>query len=122
MNDKIKIDQLKGTNPFKVPEGYFEGFSEELMKKLPAKEEPARPLEHITLWMRVKPWVYMAAMFCFLVVFAQFLFTVTGDHSESEPVAAETQQDEYSDEFVNTVVNNTLIDDYTLYSYLTEAE
>lgn len=49
-------------NPFKVPEGYFENFAEQLMDKLPEKAPVEAP--DITLWMRIRPWVYMAAMFC----------------------------------------------------------
>ncbi len=66
---KEETDLLKrcGTeNPFTVPEGYFEHFTEQLMEKLPERE--AQPAPQLTLWTRVKPWVYMAAMFCGLML------------------------------------------------------
>jgi hypothetical protein len=58
---KSKLNESGKTNPFKVPEGYFERFSGDLMSKLPerAVEEPKVQ----TLWERVRPWAYMAAMF-----------------------------------------------------------
>ncbi|MDE5903434.1 MAG: hypothetical protein K2O78_06420 [Muribaculaceae bacterium] len=45
-----------------VPEGYFEAFSKQMMDKLPAYPEAPRP-KKLTGWQRVKPYVYMAAMF-----------------------------------------------------------
>lgn len=66
---KEETDLLKrcGTeNPFTVPEGYFANFTEQLMDKLPERE--IQPAPQLTLWARVKPWVYMAAMFCGLML------------------------------------------------------
>ena len=45
-----------------VPDGYFESFSKQMMDKLPAYPEAPRP-EILSRWQRVKPYVYMAAMF-----------------------------------------------------------
>ena len=45
-----------------VPEGYFEAFSTKVMEKLPAYPEAPRP-KTLSTWERIKPYVYMAAMF-----------------------------------------------------------
>lgn len=59
MEKENKILRKAGTrNPFTVPEGYFENFTQELMSNLPEKE-PLLPISEPTLWQRVKPWVYM---------------------------------------------------------------
>lgn len=51
-------------NSFKVPEGYFENLTSEVMGKLPEKEKPAfEEVKQPTMWTRVKPLFYMAAMF-----------------------------------------------------------
>ena len=59
-------EQLKkriGTeNPFRVPEGYFEGFTSGLMEHLPEKEQVAVNRTP-TMWEKIRPLVYMAAMF-----------------------------------------------------------
>lgn len=48
---------------FRVPEGYFETFRVELMESLP--EYPKAPKAvPLTVWQRLKPYVYLAAMFC----------------------------------------------------------
>lgn len=63
MNTKInKLDEIDKTkHPFKVPENYFAQFNAEIMDRLPEKEIVIP--EPISLWDKVKPWVYMAAMF-----------------------------------------------------------
>jgi hypothetical protein len=44
-----------------VPAGYFENFSGNLMSQLPEKEN--KKPQVISMWERVRPWAYMAAMF-----------------------------------------------------------
>ncbi|NLX67735.1 MAG: hypothetical protein GXZ19_13405, partial [Bacteroidales bacterium] len=60
-----KINKLKAidktTNPFKVPDNYFAQFNEEIMNRLPEKEIVVP--EPVSIWDKVKPWVYLAAMF-----------------------------------------------------------
>lgn len=56
-----QLDKIRKKNPFKVPEGYFEGLSDQIMTQLPQKVEIESYVP--TLWERVKPWTYMAAMF-----------------------------------------------------------
>lgn len=73
MDTKInKLKEIeKENNPFKVPENYFAQFNQEIMDKLPEKE--IIPLQPVSLWDKVKPWVYMAAMFLGLYFTIQFL-------------------------------------------------
>lgn len=119
---KEETDLLKrcGTeNPFTVPEGYFERFTEQLMEKLPERE--AQPAPKLTLWTRVKPWVYMAAMFCGLMLSVRMF--VSEKQSQSPAVASETTDfTEVPDEYIDPIVNQTMMDDYTLYQYLTDAD
>ena len=63
MDKKINsLEEIGNENPFKVPEGYFEGLSDRIMSQLP--ERPAESPRKINLWTRVQPWIYMAAMLC----------------------------------------------------------
>ncbi|MDR0348625.1 MAG: hypothetical protein LBH90_03920 [Tannerella sp.] len=61
-----KLDELKGQNPFKLPAGYFEGLTEQIMSRLP--ETPREEAPAISLLDRVRPWLYMAAVFIGLVL------------------------------------------------------
>lgn len=119
---KEETDLLKrcGTeNPFTVPEGYFERFTEQLMEKLPERE--AQPAPRLTLWTRVKPWVYMAAMFCGLMLSVRMF---VGEKQSQLPAAISGTTDftEVPDEYIDPIVNQTMMDDYTLYQYLTDAD
>jgi hypothetical protein len=69
MNKKMNhLDQISKDNPFKTPEGYFEGLTAQIMSGLPEKAQ--EETNEVSMWTRVKPWVYMAAMFAgiFLMV------------------------------------------------------
>lgn len=119
---KEETDLLKrcGTeNPFTVPEGYFEHFTEQLMEKLTERE--IQPAPRLTLWTRVKPWVYMAAMFCGLMLSVRMF---VGEKKTQSPAAVPEMTDfsEVPDEYIDPIVNQTMMDDYTLYQYLTDAD
>lgn len=102
-----------------MPEGYFECFTEQLIEKLPERE--AQPAPKLTLWTRVKPWVYMAAMFCGLMLSVRMF---VGEKQSQSPAAASETTDftEVPDEYIDPIVNQTMMDDYTLYQYLTDAD
>jgi hypothetical protein len=59
--NKLNLEEIAKVDPFKVPEGYFEGLTGDIMSNLPecVREEPVK----MNLWLRVQPWLYMAAMF-----------------------------------------------------------
>ena len=65
--EENNLDRLKGTNPFTVPEGYMEGLTERIMSQLPEKQEERA--KRISLMDRVRPWLYMAAVFAGLGLF-----------------------------------------------------
>jgi len=58
---KILLKDISKVDPFKAPEGYFENFTNGIMSQLPdvIKENSIK----VSLWHRVRPWVYIAAMF-----------------------------------------------------------
>ncbi len=109
-------------NPFKVPEGYFENIVPEIMKQLPEAE--AQESVEITMWERVKPWVYMVAMFCGLMFGLRVMMM-------DKPVNKEMNTDNVSmtdsvqgtpDEYIDPILDQAMMDDYTLYMYLTDAD
>ena len=58
---RILLKDLSKVDPFKVPEGYFENFTNGIMSQLPEVDQEEST--SVNLWHRVRPWVYMAAMF-----------------------------------------------------------
>lgn len=59
--DKL-IARFGRKTPWAVPDGYFETVRIEIESKLPAYPAAPQP-ERMSVWQRVKPYVYLAAMF-----------------------------------------------------------
>ncbi len=66
-DEQSNLDRLKGKQPFKLPQGYMEGLTERIMTQLP--EKPHAKEKQISLLDRVRPWLYMAAVFAGLGLF-----------------------------------------------------
>lgn len=116
MNLKHKLGK---ENHFTVPKDYFKDLVPTIMEQLP--EETTKEVPHISLWDKVKPWVYMAAMFCGL------LFTIravvgNGAPLNGEETFGDEQFSELPDEYIDPVIDQMMVDDYTLYMYLTDAD
>lgn len=115
-------NRLGKENPFKVPEGYFENVIPEIMKQLPEIEEQGQ--EEVTLWERVKPWVYMAAMFCGLMFGVRVMMMDNSAQTDNNIVSVsmnDTLQN-IPDEYIEPILDQAMMDDYTLYMYLTDAD
>lgn len=59
--DKL-IEKYGRGSGFSVPDGYFETMRKEVAEKLPPLSMPEFPVNR-TFWGKVKPYVYLAAMF-----------------------------------------------------------
>lgn len=118
MKEDNTLSKLGKDNPFKVPEGYFEGFTNELMSKLPEKESVEEFHRTPTQWEKMKPWLYMAAMF----VGAALIIRVASSTHSSEVVPLAAEESDSEMEYIHAVVENSMLDDYALYVYLSDAE
>lgn len=118
MKEEDNIRKKIGTeNPFKVPEGYFDTVVADVMSRLPEKEETTEePQRQPTTWQRIKPWLYMAAMFAgaaMIIRVAQSDPTIKENRTAIDETEAEVA-------YINAMVDNSMLDDYSLYVYLTE--
>lgn len=109
-------------NPFKVPEGYFENVVPEIMKQLP--EADVQENAEITLWERVKPWVYMVAMFCGLMFGLRVMMfdKPVGKDIDKVNISMTDSVQGIPDEYIDPILDQAMMDDYTLYMYLTDAD
>lgn len=119
MEEKRILRKIGTKNPFTVPEGYFDSFPQELMEKLPEKE-PLLSVSEPTLWQRVKPWIYMTAMFCGIMLSVR-IFVGEPPKQEEFPITY-IEAESLSDEEWEIISDGSMIEDYELYNYLTEAE
>lgn len=124
MKEEDSLLRKVGTgNSFKVPDGYFENLTSEVMNKLPEREKTNFEKKEPTLWERAKPWVYMAAMFAGAALIIRMGSThqtpATSDVAVATEVTADTET--LPDQYINAVMDGSMLDDYSLYVYLSDA-
>ena len=75
MNKKENtLDRLKGKQPFRVPDGYMEGLTNRIMESLP--EPPVMEADSVSLVERIRPWLYLAAVFAGMGLFFKAIIGV----------------------------------------------
>ncbi|MBQ8713297.1 MAG: hypothetical protein IJ551_10850 [Prevotella sp.] len=101
MNEEQYIkSRLGDRNPFRVPEGYFDSFTAELMQKLPEQQKPA-------LMVRLRPWLYAAACL-FVALFTATVYFVAPDRESSVQVAAAAPSDTYVEDAADYVMADNI--------------
>jgi hypothetical protein len=82
---QTKLNELKGRNPFLVPDGYLKGLTGQIMSQLP--EKPREKPHLISPYDRIRPWLYLAAVFVGLIFLFKALnlpFAGDGNRSDDE--------------------------------------
>lgn len=121
MREEDKLLRKLGTeNHFSVPDNYFENLTSEIMDKLPEQSIPEFEYKKVTLWDKVKPWTYMAAMFAGAALIIKVASYDSNPFAETT-AAVETETELISDEHLDYALNQSMMDDYSLYVYLTDA-
>jgi len=116
---KYKLDEREPRRPFTVPEGYFENLTQNIMASLPQQDSLTQSPVTVTLWMRIKPYIYMAAAFAGIFFCLEF---ATGLNKNNQELSAQSDQTViYSDEYIDSFLETAMIDDYTLYYSLVES-
>lgn len=106
--DKDILSKINRKSGMTVPDGYFDDFAARMSEKLPM-HEPSRDDSETkgSLWFRIRPYVYMAAMFagiwCMLNIFKIIGSQSTDLSIDNNPVIA------------RALSNETFVNDYYLY-------
>lgn len=90
MRQEEQLKDKYGTDPgFRVPDGYFEELNLKIMSSLPPYQEAPKVVE-LSRWQRIKPYVYLAAMFAGIWLMMKVFHTVStaGDLNLDNPPAA----------------------------------
>lgn len=126
--EENNLDRLKGTNPFTVPGrvyGRAYGADHES-----APEKPEERAKRISLMDRVRPWLYMAAVFAGLGLFFKAIVGINGSDGSTAsdsllvrtevPTTAldaiEAEEDEEYLEYLEAQYANYLLDEELSYS------
>ena len=126
--EKIIREHDSGRRPFKVPEGYFEGFTERMMNRLADEGLLSEPVEQQTRVVKLPLWRrtlrYAAAVAAVAVcVGGAWLYGVRNPAGDGAQLAAQTETPalEYSEEDINAILDYELVDNQHIAYYLTEA-
>ena len=120
--DKDITKNLPKSDGMTVPEGYFEDFNMRMSAMLPERPELEHPGEHIqkkSLWMQIRPYVYMAAMFAGVWLMLKMFTSIAVTEPvsfDSDPIVAEALS---NDDFVNEYVISDM-NQWDLYDDLLE--
>jgi len=113
--EKYLRQKFGNETPFRVPEGYFENFTAQMMEQLP--ERPAKTVTlSVSRWQKWRPYV-AAASIC-AVIFGAGLF-YNGHHSDatSSSTVAKTPNVESN---LEQAADYIMIDNDDIYSYLAD--
>jgi hypothetical protein len=119
--EDILLKKLGKEDSFKVPDGYFENLTSEVMNKLPEKEKVVFKEEPVSTWTRLKPLLYMAAMFVGAALIIRVASSDRKSVADIDVAATEIETEVVSDEMIDMALDRAMLDDYSLYVYLSDA-
>lgn len=119
--EDILLKKLGKEDSFKVPGGYFENLTSEVMNKLPEKEKVVFKEEPVSIWTRLKPLLYMAAMFVGAALIIRVASLDRKSVADIDVAATEIETEVISDEMIDMALDRAMLDDYSLYVYLSDA-
>ncbi len=124
MKEEGEILKKCGTgNPFTVPENYFEQFASDLMERLPEKDPAVFPVAaKATLKTRMKPLLYLAAVFVGLMLIIKFMVHHTAPLTVMETDEEVASVMEYTDQEIERIVNSAYLDDYAIYELVSSLD
>ncbi|NCC08977.1 MAG: hypothetical protein EOM31_00440 [Bacteroidia bacterium] len=120
MKEENKIVSKVGKeNAFEVPEGYFESLTSKVMDQLQEVDQVVEQApEEVSKWTKMKPLFYMAAFFAGAALIIRVASFTQKEDVASDATMANTEV--VSDELIDVAVDRAMMDDYSLYVYLTD--
>lgn len=121
MNEEGYIrNRIGNANPFRVPDGYFDSFTSQMMDRLPEREAVVMPLRRSRL-ARLRSVICAAACLC-IALFSMIVYlnkpqAGSGQHSVLDAMASNSQlfsNSDYEEEYVDYV----MMDNADIYAYL----
>ena len=120
MKEKLNLPITDPQSGFRLPDGYFDALTQRVMDCLPSDEaslSAAPQPEEITLWQRVRPWIYLAARFAG----AAFIIRVASPSPQEKADRLAREESEAEEmEYINNALDGAMMDDYSLYIYLAD--
>ncbi|MDR0828549.1 MAG: hypothetical protein LBN95_00345 [Prevotellaceae bacterium] len=80
MTNKFSLENNSPSNPFDVPDGYFESFALKIEQQITPRKIP--------LWQKTRPYLYAAAMFALVFTMGTIFVKNTDITADKTPVIA----------------------------------
>ncbi len=109
------LDKLGKNAGFKVPDNYFNDFNARLMESLP--EVKITEEEKPTMWVRVRPFVYMAAMFAGVWLMMNIFTIGSKSTATGEQRAAQISAGVANEKNAEELINYGSVSDYDIMTY-----
>lgn len=120
MKEEDNLRKKLGTKEgFSVPDNYFENLTSRIMTQLPEKESLPEVNEP-SKWQKINPFAYMAAMFIGAALIIKVASIDLGSSTVNQIEGVEVS--DADEQYISEVINGSMLDDYSLYVYLTESE
>lgn len=111
--DRKILEQIERHAGMNVPEGYFEDFTSRMIAQLGELEEIK--IQKVTVWERVRPWLYMAAMFGGIALMLRLFVP-------KEETSSVAEENVITNENVEDYLFYSNVDEYSVYEYLALGE
>lgn len=121
MDKRHKLDSFKKNEGFKLPEGYFDSLNSRVMNSLPIEDKAeVDRLETVTLWTKLKPITYLAAMFMGAALIIKVVLPSLTPADAETTLANDFNIDNVTDEFIQETIDGAMLDEYSMYLYLSD--
>jgi hypothetical protein len=121
-NEERFIEENFGKkNPYRVPEGYFDHFTEQLLSQLP-EQQAAEPVRHSRLKV-LRPILMAAACLCIAIFSVTIYLNRSQDAPESAPVATTQSTNSTINEeedYMDAAADYVMLDNADIYACLSE--
>jgi hypothetical protein len=115
MNEEKYIEERVGRrNPYKVPEGYFDAFTSQLMQQFPERPVKARQVR-----MRRPLYLAAACLAALLISGVAWMFFSQPEAQSQAPVQIAAQQ-ESVEESIDEAADYMMLDNHEIYALLSE--
>lgn len=115
------------TNPFRVPDGYFDQLTERVMSQLPEREQTAEQVSlsaprHKSRLVALRPWLYAAA--CMVAVafmgVAFYFHQVKEEQTLADANVVNTTNTE--SQYIDEYADYAMLDNAEIYAYLADSD
>lgn len=121
-NEERFIEENFGKkNPYRVPEGYFDHFTEQLLSQLP-EQQAAEPVRYSRLKV-LRPILMAAACLCIAIFSVTIYLNRSQDAPESAPVATTQSTNSTINEeedYMDAAADYVMLDNADIYACLSE--